>query len=206
MGLVHEAAAGEVDTAYQRYLRGLEAYAHPVSAPAPSDPPISKERAAPAPSDPPIFKAPISKEWIAPAPPARSWTGLYVGVHVGAAAGTANFADPFGSSIFGDKVTTLGFLAGGQIGYNWQPPSSNWVLGVEADLSWLDSDGTNTCLAFSGFFVSATCHADPNAIGTLTARGGYALGPSGRTLIYAKAEPPSSIIRSILRRTPPQTL
>ncbi len=186
IGLVHEAAAGEVDTAYQRYLRGLEAYAHPVSAPAPSDPPISKERVAPAPSDPPIFKAPISKEWIAPAPPARSWTGLYVGVHVGAAAGTANFADPFGSSIFGDKVTTPGFLAGGQIGYNWQPPNSNWVLGVEADLSWLDSDGTNTCLAFSGFFVSATCHADPNAIGTLTARGGYALGPSGRTLIYAK--------------------
>src|SRR5260370_4595203 len=114
IGLVHEAAAGEVDTAYQRYLRGLEAYAHPVSAPAPSDPPISKERVAPAPSDPPIFKAPISKEWIAPAPPARSWTGLYVGVHVGAAAGTGNFADPLSWSIFGDKVTTAGFLAAGR--------------------------------------------------------------------------------------------
>ena len=34
--------------------------------------------------------------------------------------------------------------------------------------------------------VSATCHADPNAIGSLTARGGYAFGPSGRTLLYAK--------------------
>src|SRR5260370_8351371 len=110
MGLVHEAAAGEVDTAYQRYLRGLEAYAHPVSAPAPSDPPISKERVAPAPSDPPIFKAPISKEWIAPAPPARSWTGFYVGVHVGAAAGPETFADPFDSFIFSHQTTTPGFL------------------------------------------------------------------------------------------------
>ena len=117
---------------------------------------------------------------------AWSWTGFYVGGQIGAARGTATFADPFGASIFGDNVTTPGFLAGGQIGFNWQVPNSSFVLGVEADASWLTADGTNTCLAFSGLFVSATCHADPNAIGTLTARGGYAFGPSGRTLLYAK--------------------
>ena len=175
IGLVHEAAAEDMDTAY---LRGSDAYEvsgptyrvqqvtppwYPTSAPAPSDP------------------VPI-----APAPPAWFWTGFYGGVHVGAAAGTANFTDPFGSSIFGDNVTIPGFMAGGQIGYNWQVPNSNLVLGVEADASWLTSDGTNTCLAFSGNFVSANCRAQPNTMGDLTARVGWAYGQFNHSLFYVK--------------------
>jgi opacity protein-like surface antigen/outer membrane protease len=105
---------------------------------------------------------------------------------VGAGAGTANFANPFGSSIFGDNVTTPDFLAGGQIGYNWQLPNSNWVLGVEADASWLTSDGTNTCLAFSAFFVSANCRAQSNMMGDLTARVGWSYGHSNHSLLYVK--------------------
>src|SRR5208282_5087192 len=141
IGLVqHEAAAADIDTPY---LRGSDAYAvtdptYPVQQVAVPWYPTS----APAPSDLPIFKRPI-----APPPPAWFWTGFYGGVHVGAVAGTTNFTDPFGSSIFGDNVTTPGFLAGGQIGYNWQVPNSPWVLGVEADASWLTADGTDTCLA-----------------------------------------------------------
>jgi hypothetical protein len=119
-----------------------------------------------------------------PAPTAYDWTGFYVGGQIGGATGTANFADPFGASIFGDKVITPGFFAGGQIGYNWQVPDSRWVLGVQADANWLTADGTNTCFAFSGSFVSATCHADPKSFGTLTGRGGFAVGPAGRTLLY----------------------
>ena len=127
-----------------------------------------------------ILKAPT------PVLPAWSWTGFYGGVHLAAGGGTANFSDPFGSSIFGDKVFTPGFLAGGQIGYNWQVPNSNLVLGVEGDASWLVSDGTNTCLAFSGYFVSATCRAQPNFIGDLTARVGWAYGLFNHSLIYVK--------------------
>lgn len=123
-----------------------------------------------------------------PPPPESiyNWTGFYVGAQVGGATGTANFADPFGPSIFGDNVTTPGFFVGGQVGYNWQAPNSGWVLGVQADANWLTADGTNTCFAFKGFFISATCQADPDAFGTLTARGGYAFGPTGSTLLYAK--------------------
>ena len=172
IGLVHEAAAAEIDTAY---LRGSDAYQVQQGA-IPWYP-----TSAPAPSDLPIFKGPI-----APAPPAWFWTGFYGGVHVGAVAGTANFTDPFGSSIFGDNVTTPGFLAGGQIGYNWQVPNSNLVLGVEADASWLTSDGTNTCLAYSGFFVSANCRAQPNTMGDLTARVGWAYGQFNHSLFYVK--------------------
>jgi opacity protein-like surface antigen len=121
-----------------------------------------------------------------PAPAFWNWSGLYVGGHVGAALDTANVSDPFGSSIYGDQVRSPAFLGGGQIGLNWQLPNSPWVLGAEADISALDSDGTNTCLAFSGYFVSATCRSRPDLTATFTARLGYAFGPSGRTLFYAK--------------------
>ena len=169
IGFVQEAAGADIDTAY---LRGSDVQQvgypwYPTNAPAPSDLPI--------------FKGPV-----APAPPAWFWTGFYGGVHVGATAGTANFADPFGSSIFGDNVTTPGFLAGGQIGLNWQAPNSNLVLGVEADASWLTSDGTNTCLAYSGLFVSANCRAQPNMMADLTARVGWAYGQFNHSLVYIK--------------------
>ena len=122
IGLVHEAAAADIDTTY---LRGTSpAY----QVPQVGYPWYPTGVPAAAPFYPPISNAPI-----APAPPAWVWTGFYVGGHVGAAVGTANFADPFGSSIFGDQVTTPGFLAGGQIGYNWQVPNSPWVLGVEGE-------------------------------------------------------------------------
>jgi len=123
-------------------------------------------------------KLPLASGW--------NWTGLYAGAHTGAMWGRTNFSDPFGPSIFGDTVRTPGFLFGGQIGYNWQQGASPWVLGVEADVSVLDSDGTYTCFAYSGIFVSANCRVRPRALGTLAGRVGYAVGPSGRTLLYAK--------------------
>jgi len=119
-------------------------------------------------------------------PPAWLWSGLYIGFHVGGAAGTANFADPFGASIFGDTVRTPGFLGGGQIGFNWQAPNSQWVFGIQADISGFSSEGTNTCFAFSGNAINTTCRFTPQVAGTLTGRVGYAAGPDGRTLAYVK--------------------
>ena len=115
-----------------------------------------------------------------------SWTGGYIGVQVGAGWGTADFADPFGASIFGDNVRTPAFLGGGQIGYNWQVPASSWVFGVEAEISGFASDGTVTCFAASAFTTNATCEVQPQLAGTLTGRIGYALGPAGHTLAYVK--------------------
>src|SRR5665647_1786769 len=86
-----------------------------------------------------------------------SWTGLYIGGHTGAGFGTSQFSDSAGPAIYGGNVRTPAVLGGGQIGYNWQIPNSNWVLGVEADATALSSDGTATCLASSGLFFSANC-------------------------------------------------
>jgi opacity protein-like surface antigen len=59
-------------------------------------------------------------------------------------------------------------------------------LGVEADASWLTADGTDTCLAYSGFYASSNCHSSPSALGTIAGRLGYAWGPSGHSLLYVK--------------------
>jgi opacity protein-like surface antigen len=131
----------------------------------------------------------IAADLPAKAPPAQylppwSWAGFYGGVNFAAALGRTTFSDPFGASIFGDRTPTPGYGLGGQIGYNWQ--SGNWVYGLEADATWLASDGTVTCGAFSGLYSSSNCGARPDANGTVTGRLGLALGPAGHTLVYAK--------------------
>jgi outer membrane immunogenic protein len=60
--------------------------------------------------------------------PYITWTGFYVGAHVGAA-----FSDNEDVEIVDDAA----FLAGAHLGYNWQGPS-NIVLGIEGDVSFLD--------------------------------------------------------------------
>jgi opacity protein-like surface antigen len=118
--------------------------------------------------------------------PVWNWTGLYFGGHVGAASGTASFADPFGSSMFGDKLRTPSILVGAQVGFNWQADGSPWVFGIEADIGGMDSDNSVTCFAASSTTVNATCRVRPEAAGTVTGRIGYAFTQSGRLLVYGK--------------------
>jgi opacity protein-like surface antigen/outer membrane protease len=119
-------------------------------------------------------------------PPALawSWAGWYIGAHSGAMWSGSKFSDPFGPSIFGDLVAVPGYLAGAQIGYNWQ--GGNIVFGLEADGSLVSSDGSNTCVQFSGLFVGSNCRAKVKDLASFTGRLGVATGPAGRTLVYAK--------------------
>jgi opacity protein-like surface antigen len=124
-------------------------------------------------------------------PPPFSWTGLYLGAHLGGALDTSNISDPFvdpvfGSSrIFGDDVRSAGPFAGIQIGFNHQ--TGGIVLGLEADLSIASLKGTNTCFEPGTFFFGATCEEHTKGFGTLAGRLGVLTGPSGRTLLFAKA-------------------
>ncbi len=111
-----------------------------------------------------------------------SWTGFYIGGHLGGALEYSNLQDPFGPVSFGDSVTTTAFIAGGQIGGNYQ--IGNVVLGAEADLSWATSRGDETCFGLTGgAFFASNCSVDPTLFSTVTGRLGYAFG---RTLVYAK--------------------
>jgi opacity protein-like surface antigen len=121
-----------------------------------------------------------------PAAPAWTWSGFYIGGSVGAAAGTATFSDPHGPSIFGDNVTTDGFLAGLQLGYNWQV-APRWVVGVVADTSYLDSSGSFTCMQAFTTLIGSNCEVSPRALATVAGRVGFLVDPLGHTLIYGKA-------------------
>ncbi len=117
-------------------------------------------------------------------PPPFSWSGWYIGYHVGGALDKTHVSDPYGSAIYGDHVRSPGPLAGGQIGFNHQVAGT--VVGFEADMSWADLDGDNTCFAISGAFYNASCRVHTNWLGSATGRLGLAVGPQGRTLLYAK--------------------
>ena len=107
---------------------------------------------------------------------APSWTGYYIGAHVGGAWAAADFTDvtippPIG---FNDDVS--GFFGGGQIGYAYQ--LGNLVIGPEVDIGGIGLSGSVTeagGLAVGS--VSSGFYFD------LTGRLGYAWGPA---LLYAK--------------------
>ncbi|WP_322515368.1 porin family protein [Rhodopseudomonas palustris] len=122
-----------------------------------------------------------------PAAPVQwSWTGLYWGAHLGGSFGQTSFSDPAGPGLYGGSVRSPAALAGIQVGYNYQP-NANWLVGLEADLSAMNGNGTQSCMVSSGLFISANCRVRQDAMATLTGRAGLVTGPGGRTLLYAKA-------------------
>jgi outer membrane immunogenic protein len=110
-----------------------------------------------------------------------SWTGLYLGGHLGYGWGSSssiNLADLGNGDAFdgadGFVVQPFGWLAGVSVGYNWQ--YDNLVLGLEADLGYLGAeDHQEDSLAFTT--------SEYGVYGTLTGRIGYA---EDRWLLYAK--------------------
>lgn len=110
-----------------------------------------------------------------------SWTGLYLGTHIGNASvsnhwkdndGTLGTADPFPASFTGG-----GSVTGVQFGYNHQ--NGNIVLGIEAEAGIAKIDGAARCAL--GIY---NCDAKIDSLGTIAARFGYA---HDRFLIYGKA-------------------
>jgi outer membrane immunogenic protein len=92
-------------------------------------------------ADLPLARVPVAP--VASAPAAiYTWTGFYIGGHVGAGFGNSSWSDPLtgGTNTFS---TGTGFLGGAQIGANYQ-----WnrvlVLGVEGDFSGVGVKGRGT--------------------------------------------------------------
>lgn len=126
--------------------------------------------AADMPAKAPVYKAPAAV--IAP-----SWTGFYIGINGGGAFGTTGASEtglPIGgagaSGDYNLDHHLSGWLAGGQLGYNWQ--TGRWVWGVEADFDGADihGDGTQGGAGQAGNFVTAGEKID--YFGTLRGRVG----------------------------------
>jgi outer membrane immunogenic protein len=140
------------------------------------------------------LRAPVYKAPPPPPPPVFSWSGFYVGAHVGGAWGTTestlnnvsgcvNFEgvcrrdfNVSGFSIPISQTQTNGFLGGVQGGYNWQ--LAPWaVIGVEAQFSWTDLKGTSPCV------LVIACTTEHDWITTLAGRFGVTYD---RLLLYVK--------------------
>src|SRR6266403_799846 len=94
------------------------------------------------------------------AQPIYNWTGFYIGGHLGGAFGGDN-------SLTGSDGRFLGGLQGGA-DYQFAP---NWVVGIEAQYSWLDN--SNNGVLFPGG-VLVTSNSDQ--LGSVTGRLGYTVG------------------------------
>ena len=96
-----------------------------------------------------------------------NWTGFYIGGHLGGA--------------FGDNNSLLGsngrFMGGVQAGFDYQF-APNWVAGIEAQYSWLNSNTTG--VTFPGAVLITSKN---DQIGSVAGRFGYTWGPA---LLYAK--------------------
>jgi outer membrane immunogenic protein len=106
------------------------------------------------------------------AAPIWTWTGFYVGAHLGGAFGTDN---DFGGLAVSNNDAR--FLGGVQVGADWQF-SGNWVVGAEGQYSWLGKNGGSTM--FPGGYIYGN---DQRGLGSITARFGYSFGPA---LVYVK--------------------
>ena len=129
--------------------------------------------------------------------PASIWMGFYGGVHLGVAWTDLNvqrnvYEDGFGASTLvpvNNMVSATGF-GGGQFGYNWQFPGSNFVLGAEVDLDGIAGNNERGVTVVT----YAPQGAISNVLGVRVAEnGGFAGDLTGRVgytwcnwLLYAK--------------------
>ena len=74
-----------------------------------------------------------------------------------------------------------GPLGGGQIGYNYQ---MGWVVaGIEAQWSWANLTGSDSCTALPGVNVPVTCRTTVDSLGTAAIRLGSTIN---HALLYVK--------------------
>lgn len=98
-----------------------------------------------------------------------NWTGFYIGGHLGGAFAGDNSL----------QSSDARFLGGVQAGFDYQF-AQNWVIGAEAQYSWLNGGNNNGVLFPGGTLVTGS---NNNQLGSVTGRVGYTWGPA---LLYAK--------------------
>jgi outer membrane immunogenic protein len=144
---------------------------------------------------PPPYKAPPP---VAAPVPIFSWTGCYLGGHVGWGWGRDTISIPnlaataevppeevAGITVPSVTANTNGFLGGGQVGCNYQF-APNFVVGIEGDGSAADIKGNLTesvAVPFPPGVLTGTAHGKTDWLASVTGRLGWAAGP---WLIYAK--------------------
>ena len=131
-------------------------------------------------------RAPVYK---APQPvPVHSWTGCYIGGNVGYGRSRPSLIDPPEGVVDGSTAVDLGshtadgFVAGGQIGCDYQ--TGSWVFGIQGMADWADLDGSRPLPAAFTFDARNGVFSKVSWFATLTGRIGYTVQPG--LLAYVK--------------------
>ncbi len=112
----------------------------------------------------PAYKAPP------PIPVYFSWTGCYVGGHVGGLWARKEWTDrTFGLAIAEGSHDVDSWLGGVQAGCDYQF-AGGWVIGIQGDYAWTDAEGSNVSL----FDPAFTNVSRIKSLSTVTGRVGYA--------------------------------
>ncbi len=142
---------------------------------------------------------PLKAPAMAPVEPiAPSWTGFYIGGHLGAAWPSDSgmtFNDPNTPTVIAlaphsfTSGSDARFLGGVHGGYNWQF-DPRWVLGVEADVSWTDvkANATVSPLQTNGgltFLQPSSLTMSENIRWLASVRGRLGFVAWTNTLLYA---------------------
>jgi outer membrane immunogenic protein len=117
--------------------------------------------------------------------PVVSWTGFYLGAHIGGAWGDLKAIDRDGFNLIGDqtKLTPSGVFGGATAGVNFQ--RGPILFGVEGDIGWLDFSAKRVMPASARFFGGDTgATIDGGVYGDMTVRLGYLFAPT--ILVYGK--------------------
>ena len=122
----------------------------------------------------PAYKAPAMV-------PAFSWTGFYVGGNIGGAWAHRDVTDSLFGLNFSNGNNNGVFIAGGQVGGNYQ--FGNFVVGVEGTFDWASNNNNSTTgiAVPGGNIIQVT--SNNTWISTLAARLGVAYD---RVLFYGK--------------------
>ncbi len=119
--------------------------------------------------------------------PIFTWTGCYLGGEGGGGFGRKSAGDPTAENFAASEgevlVHTSGFLAGGQVGCDWQF-APNWLIGIEGAAAWADIKGSSVD-AFVQPHTTTTGALDARTdfLADVTARVGWVWD---RWLVYAK--------------------
>jgi outer membrane immunogenic protein len=122
-----------------------------------------------------------------------TWSGLYFGGHFGGARSHSSGSDTsLPSTAFANQPNLAydngdrSFVGGLQLGYNWHL-TPQWMLGIEADMSWTGLSGSQTyapvpvIIGAPAVGSNESLSADVDWIGTVRGRLGYAWD---RSLLY----------------------
>jgi outer membrane immunogenic protein len=129
------------------------------------------------------FAADLAVKAPALAPVPFTWTGCYVGGHIGGVVSDDRTTNVFGSSV---SFSSAGFLGGGQIGCDYQFATS-WVVGAEGRAAWSslrNSHAGTVRNLVTGVVVPSQFTMRNDFLASATARLGYTF--ADRWLVFVR--------------------